>query len=98
MTARGWSVAVLRVLLGLAVAALGLGFVLFRQSPSDDRALGVVGETDVVANPSEMIELVGPIEILGPSGDVLSSETGALMNPATGDIQTLGASRLTNVR
>ena len=99
MTTRGWVILVLR--LGLLVIGTAAVILLFlARDPSSSNAGGpnLLGET--IGRPPESGTLVmdGAVNILGPDGSRLFSETGAELNLETGDLTLQGQSTLSHTR
>ena len=96
MTARGRLILSSRVLLLLAVLSLAGWFALGRQarSPDDRAALVLEAGPDLTAPTSDALVFEGPVELVGPDGSVLSSQTGARMEPASGSFALFGPSKL----
>ena len=107
MTARGVMISVSR-LGALAALVLALGYLGFdhltRPQPLDDSPRVFAAETPLDRVPeaardgAAALGLHGPVAIEGPDGSRLSSETGAVLDPLTGNIDLLGTSKLSTTR
>lgn len=108
MTVRGRVILVFRLLLLLAVILLAAWFALgwTAQDQEDTAAAALFLKTDPVpqtetepsAPPADMLVFDGAVELVGPDGSVLRSQTGARLEPGSGSFEMLGASELSSHR
>ena len=100
MTRRGWIITTLRAgLLVFGVMALGaLALDRFQQPSQGATGPSTLGPDSKSAPTTDWITLEGPVEIVGPDGSVLSSQTGAEFDPDTGNLDLRGQSSLSSTR
>lgn len=107
MTVRGRVILVFRLLLLLAVILLAAWFALgWTAQDEEDTAAALFLKTDPVpqtetepsAPPADMLVFDGAVELVGPDGSVLRSQTGARLEPGSGSFEMLGASELSSHR
>ena len=99
MTTRGWFILVLRLGL-LVIGAAAVIYLFLAREPSSSDATGpnLLSETTGRAPESGTVVMDGAVNILGPDGSRLFSETGAELNLETGDLTLQGESTLSNTR
>ena len=90
-TARWAALAVVALVLVLAFLTLNR---MNQSATEQGPGLFSASQADQPADPAGGLALEGPVVILGPDGSTLSSETGAVLNPKTGDLDLLGPSAL----
>lgn len=100
MTRRGWIITTLRAgLLVVGVMALGaLALDRFQQPSQRATGPGTLGPDSKSVPKTDWITLEGPVEIVGPDGSALSSQTGAEFDPDTGNLDLRGQSSLSSTR
>lgn len=99
MTTRGWVILVLRLGL-LVIGAAAVMYLFLARDPSSSDASGpnLFGETTSPTSKSGTVVMDGAVNILGPDGSRLFSETGAELNLETGDLTLQDQSTLSNTR
>ena len=99
MTTRGWVILVFRLGL-LGVGLLAIAFLVFARGPSTPEQSGskLLGEKPSAAPEAGTVVMQGAIEIQGPDGSRLSSQTGAELDLETGDLTLSGPSTLSTKR
>ena len=99
MTARGRFIVLFRLLFLITAIGCVVWFVLARQPKEQASSASLVTETDAdLSNAQTDLVFDGPVELIGPDGSVLSSKTGARLEPESGSFEVLGASRLSTHR
>ena len=99
MTTRGWVISVFRFSL-LCFGVLAIAFLVFARGPSTSEQSGprLLGERSSAAPDAGTVVMEGAVEIQGPDGSKLSSQTGAELDLKTGDLTLSGPSTLSTKR